>query len=236
MKLKVVCGDAPAIIVEDGQKLVFRCDKDKAKSDIVIETIGEREKLSAPSLAIDGDTLTITDTSGVAEQFIIYSNGKEIARTEDKIIDLSSLISIDFGILSITAVAMSTGYDNSEASEAIEYRVGKELSGTWLVHEKPMLLGLNGEFEFVQSVSFSSNSEEFGGMEIYGSFVTDGWIVGYLWISYGGMQVCRYTTNGYSVADTLYWRNENYRYVTFDGVQLVSKSFYKAFRKIATQQ
>ena len=83
MKLKVFYGDAAPIIVEDGQRLVLGCDQGRAKSDIVIETIGEREKLSVPSLAIDGDTLTITDTSGVAEMFIIYSNGKEISKTED---------------------------------------------------------------------------------------------------------------------------------------------------------
>lgn len=58
--------------------------KKSPKSGDITYTVGEIKKLSAPTIAIDGDTLTITDESGLAEEFEILSDGSVVGSVSAK--------------------------------------------------------------------------------------------------------------------------------------------------------
>ena len=80
--------------------------------------------LSPPSISLSDSVLTIIDTSGLATNYNIYSNGTCIAGTVANFstIDLADLID-ESGTYSITVTAVSDGYEESEQSNAVEYVV-----------------------------------------------------------------------------------------------------------------
>lgn len=220
MKLKLYYDDTCFAVVNDGEKIALNCANRKGTSDIVVETIADRSQLSTPTIYLDGSILTITDTSGVAESFIIYSNGSAVTSTTDTTVDLSTLITMDSGIRSITVVAVSLGYEDSEISEAVEYKLGVEISGTWFMNEDPSIYR-----NIVQNVKFTSGSSS------YSKFETEFEPGAYSCIYYNTNTV--YMNMGVSVAAE--WYNESHRTVTFDGVQLVSQIFYNWFTTNAVQ-
>lgn len=63
-----------------GQTATLAC-KDKIMATNVVVTVAESalEPLPTPSITLDGDTLSITDESGLAEEFVILVDGVETA-------------------------------------------------------------------------------------------------------------------------------------------------------------
>jgi hypothetical protein len=94
----------------------------------VIKNVGEVKEetpqLSAPIISLDGYTLRITDTSGLAEGYFVYANGELSFGVANRVdaIDLSGYINV-VGIHSITVEAYAEGYKQSESSNVVEYVV-----------------------------------------------------------------------------------------------------------------
>lgn len=89
-------------------------------------------QLSAPTLSLDGDTLTITDDSGLATSFDILVDGEVKGTATSATFDLSTL-DLEEGTYSITVIAKADGYIDSAESEAVSYEV-TSLIGTWTFH------------------------------------------------------------------------------------------------------
>jgi len=81
--------------------------------------------LEAPTISIRDDTLTITDTSGVATAYSIYSNGVEVIGTTSLTNDLTKL-ELAEGTHTITVVAHASGYRDSAPSNEATYVVDSE--------------------------------------------------------------------------------------------------------------
>lgn len=78
--------------------------------------------LTAPTISLDGDILTIIDESGLAESFDILVDGELKALTGDHTFDLSTL-GLSTGTHSITVKAKADGYKDSDESIAVSYSV-----------------------------------------------------------------------------------------------------------------
>lgn len=87
-------------------------------------------RLSAPTLSLDGDMLTITDKSGLATSFDILVDGEVKGMATSVTFDLSTL-ELEEGTYSISVVAKADGYIDSAESEAVSYKVAESLVGTW---------------------------------------------------------------------------------------------------------
>lgn len=113
-------------------------------------------QLAAPTLSLDGDTLTITDDSKLATSFDIYVNGEVKGTATSTTFDLSAL-GLESGTYSISVIAKADGYKDSVESEAVSYEVAaaEELAGTWVLNDD--LSGLDEAFVFgVNSVANAS--------------------------------------------------------------------------------
>lgn len=129
MKIEISYKNSLIGSLQAGESLALHLNGSKLIEDLIVRAVGdavipEVTKLSAPTISIDGSTLTITDTSGAATNFNIYSNGVCITGTADAStsFDLSSLIT-ESGTYSITVTAFADGYEESEPSNAVEYVV-----------------------------------------------------------------------------------------------------------------
>lgn len=89
-------------------------------------------QLSAPTLSLNGDTLTITDKSGLATSFDILVDGVVKATATSTSFDLSALGLAD-GTYSISVIAKADGYIDSAESEVVSYKVAS-IVGTWLLN------------------------------------------------------------------------------------------------------
>lgn len=100
------------------------------------------EQLSAPTISLDGDILTITDESGLATSFDVLVGGEVKGTTTSSTFDLSTL-GLSEGTHEITVKARASGYADSVASDAVGYAVVVyTLSGVWkIVSSQP-----NGNF------------------------------------------------------------------------------------------
>jgi hypothetical protein len=114
-------------------------------------------------------------------------------------------------------VAVSTGHDNSVASNAVEYKVGVEISGTWLINERPTVINIE------QNVKFRSGTLDFSKITMTSSL-------------YSSIEYDNVTAFLDQVVKYEWYNGGSFRYVTFDGVQFVKKAFYNYFRSIATKQ
>ena len=97
--------------------------EDSAPSNAVSYTV--YPMLEAPTISIRDDTLTITDTSGVATAYSIYANGVEVIGTTTLTNDLTKL-ELAEGTHTITVVAHASGYRDSSPSNAVDYTVESE--------------------------------------------------------------------------------------------------------------
>lgn len=64
-----------------GQKAILHCEDKDVKGDLVVTLTDEveLEPIPTPSITLDGDTLSITDESGLAEEFVLLVDGVETA-------------------------------------------------------------------------------------------------------------------------------------------------------------
>lgn len=115
----------------------------------------EAFRLAAPTIAISGDYLYITDNSNAAESFEIFKNGVSLTTTTSKSVHLPSFLAS--GTYTITAKAKSSSFTPSAMSNSVTYTratadTRKTLSGKWLVDETPSISsvfddGLQESFE-----------------------------------------------------------------------------------------
>lgn len=94
--------------------------------DVKITIIGKQISLSAPTITLDTDTLTITDTSGLATSYDILVDGVVQTTISLTTFDMT-ILGLSVGTYSITVVAKADGYGDSVESNAISYVV--EASG-----------------------------------------------------------------------------------------------------------
>lgn len=101
------------------------------------------------------------------------------------------------------------------------------LSGTWVFNEKPDLrsLPLTYDHLYTKTIGFISNGVSFSGMEVYDRGVS-------CTLAYIGDN----RVNAYDNNIVLLWSDENYRTITFDEPQTVSKDFYDWFTTNAAKQ
>lgn len=102
-------------------------DAGKTLSEVTVITAVESEKptLNAPTIAINDKTLTITNpaTNGnFVTSYRIFNGSAELAVVTSKTVDLSTLLT-DSGTYSITVKASAPNFNNSAASNAVEYIV-----------------------------------------------------------------------------------------------------------------
>lgn len=97
-------------------------------------------QLSAPTLSLDGDTLTITDDSKLATSFDILADGEVKGTATSATFDLSTL-ELQEGTYSITAISKADGYINSAESEAVSYEIDNSIVGTWLLNKDLIKIG-----------------------------------------------------------------------------------------------
>lgn len=101
---------------------------------------GELPTLNAPTIALDGSTLTITDTDNgnFAESYDIYNSGALVANTESTTFDLSTLFT-EAGDYNITVKAKGTNFNDSADSNSVTYSISAAddsvMTGTWLLNE-----------------------------------------------------------------------------------------------------
>lgn len=128
-----------------------------------------------------------------------------------KTFDLSTL-DLSAGTHEITVKARASGYADSPASNAVSYTVAGadtvQISGTWYFNR------YIDEFVPIQSVRFTSNSTKFYGFDRETKTV--------YYRASGGV-ITAYDKDG---GEDYKWANEDYRTITFDSVQTVSKKFY----------
>lgn len=88
-------------------------------------------RLSAPTLSLDGDMLTITDNSQLATSFDILVDGEVKGTATGATFDLSTL-DFEVGSYSISVIARADGYIDSAESEAVSYEATDSIVGTWI--------------------------------------------------------------------------------------------------------
>ena len=214
------------------------------KEVIVEDETGEVSPVSIPSGGelIIGENIDINvgDTIGAFKGLAIhdvfkYLEAKRAIQPSDTVKLTAPTLSIDEdGVLTITPTADATerfaifvnGVETATVSNEQEPETPEEpdtptddtiaISSTWYFNEKPQPL------KYYQEVRFTSNGRTFYAM--YGH--NDGYADLYYYESVGageyGEGVFKSKLNGYD--DT--WVDEDYRTITFDGVQYVSKEFY----------
>jgi hypothetical protein len=126
-----------------------------------------------------------------------------------KTFDLSTL-NLSAGTHEITVKARANGYADSVASNAVSYVVAGEetytLRGTYLLNDK---IYMKNDVHF--DVQFSSRGNNYSSIAING-----------VNIEYDGVsQTLGFDENGYSI-----WKIQDYRTISFNGTQTVSKEFY----------
>lgn len=124
-------------------------------------------KLSPPTISLNGDTLTITDTSGKATQWNVYKDGGIwMGGIAEPTIDLSGRIT-ESGTYSITVTAFADGYEESEPSNAVEYVVSDEITDltgtTWNVPSGWLCSADFGRFYINGSYSCGSSKGDITG-------------------------------------------------------------------------
>lgn len=96
-------------------------------SNVNISITGQQITLSAPTITIIENTLTITDTSGLATSYDILVDGAVQTTISLTTFDMT-ILGLSGGTYSITVVAKADGYGDSVESNAISYVV-EEASG-----------------------------------------------------------------------------------------------------------
>ena len=102
-------------------------DAGKTLSEVTVITAVESEKptLNAPTIAINDKTLTITNpaTNGnFVTSYRIFNGSAELAVVTSTTVDLSTLLT-ETGTYSITVKASAPNFNNSAASNAVNYEV-----------------------------------------------------------------------------------------------------------------
>ena len=115
-------------------------------------------QLSAPTLSLDGDMLTITDNSKLATSFDILIDGEVKGTATSATFDLSTL-ELAEGTYNITVVAKADGYIDSAESEAVSYKVAESLVGTWVFNHNLYDVGSTSlRWKGLVQVPFSSGT------------------------------------------------------------------------------
>ena len=97
----------------------------KAKANVVVNVESEKPILNAPTISLSNSTLTITNpaTNGnFVTSYRIFNGSAELAVVTSKTVDLSTLLT-ETGTYSITVKASAPNFNNSAASNAVEYVV-----------------------------------------------------------------------------------------------------------------
>ena len=76
-KLKIMYNNELIATIDEGQKATICCNNKKMEGDLILSIIGEA--LSAPTISLEGDILTMTATDDNTEQFVIFVDGMEKA-------------------------------------------------------------------------------------------------------------------------------------------------------------
>lgn len=101
----------------------------------VFKKLSSMLQLSAPTLSIDGDTLTITDDSGLATSFDVLVGGEVKGTATSATFDLSTL-SLSEGTYSITAIAKAEECIDSAESNAVSWTYSlPDIIGTWVFND-----------------------------------------------------------------------------------------------------
>ena len=93
------------------------------------DTTPEPVVLTAPTVAVSNNTLTITDTNAKVDRYIIYVNGVEKTTTTVKTFALDEL-DLTTGTYKITVKATASGFEDSQASAEATYSVISFVIGT----------------------------------------------------------------------------------------------------------
>lgn len=97
----------------------------KAKANVVVNVESEKPTLNAPTISLSNSTLTITNpaTNGnFVTSYRIFNGSSELAVVTSTTVNLSTLLT-DSGTYSITVKASAPNFNNSAASNAVEYVV-----------------------------------------------------------------------------------------------------------------
>lgn len=121
-------------------------------------------QLSAPTLSLDGDTLTITDDSKLATSFDILVDGEVKGTATSTSFDLSAL-GLESGTYSISVIAKADGYKDSAESESVSYEVAESIVGTWYFNTSIDALASGLDYMCIYSSSAITNTS-FGSIGI----------------------------------------------------------------------
>lgn len=172
-------------------------------------------QLSAPTLSLDGDTLTITDDSKLATSFDILVGGEVKGTATSATFDLSTL-ELEEGTYSITVVSKASGYIDSAESEAVSYEVANDsIVGTWVFNNNLYDVGSTSlTWKGLVQVPFSSGSySSLSGMRIGNGTLA------YL------ISGSNYVNNGASVYSSLNggtWKTSVYKTITILSDEVVT--------------
>jgi hypothetical protein len=213
-----------------GARVTIHTEGKQMEDDIVIEVVNSTLALDSPTISLDGNILTITDESGLAEEFDIIVDGEVKATNMSTTFDLSTL-GLPEGTHSITVKARASGYKDSDESNAVSYLVESEVEETYTLSGTYVFDEIIDAFEDIsQEIDFISNGRLYdhlrGGVPYHDT----------------GTSLCYYvdSEDDYDTAYYIYgeeqdWSSEAYRTITFNGEQTVSKEFYDWFTANATE-
>lgn len=183
--------------------------------------------LEAPTIALDGDSLTISLVAN-AMNYDIYANNALIMNVLGSSVDMTAL-ELAAGTYTITVKAKADGFQDSEFSHSVSYTVAPveyQLSGKWVFNEPVWPV-----FDVPTNINFTSNNESFTGIKMIQS--TNGPVVYYISQSNSSGIIV------YDAEDTYYWNIRNVEYQTVDfgsTPKTVSAIFYNWFTANAVQQ
>lgn len=116
------------ITVEGGSSVRLPTSGKYCDQDIIVTATGGEvvlPQLNAPTLSLDGDTLTITanaDNGAFATSYDLYADGSLVGNYTSTTIDLTTL-GLAEGTYSITARAKGANFVDSADSVAVSYEV-----------------------------------------------------------------------------------------------------------------
>lgn len=124
-------------------------------------------QLYAPTITLDGDTLTITanaDNGAFATSYDLYIDGSLVGNYTSTTIDLTTL-ELAEGTYSITAKAMGTIFADSADSVAVSYTVESvdyttELVGTWTLNPTDLDFSMISGSHAIENCNITGVSED----------------------------------------------------------------------------
>jgi hypothetical protein len=137
MKIEISYKNSLIGSLSAGESLALHLNGSKLTEDLVVRAVG-LPQLSAPTISISGDIISITNNNDVSVRYNVFINGENYAGTtvDATSVDLTSF-ALEAGTYSVYLTALADGYENSEPSNTVEYVVSGDITSlggtTWVV-------------------------------------------------------------------------------------------------------